>query len=49
MEPEAVVVTLLADSIKKYLSTDLVKEEPVNLGYLSSDTLFTDYEMINDC
>jgi cysteine synthase A len=33
--PEAVVVTVFSDSNKKYLSTDLVKEEPVQPGFLS--------------
>jgi cysteine synthase A len=47
MGPESVVVTILADSNKKYLSTDLVKEEPVKPGYLSSDIVFTDYETIS--
>jgi len=47
MGPKAVIVTILADSNKKYLSTDLVKEEPIKPGYISSDTLFTDYETIN--
>jgi cysteine synthase A len=40
------VVTLLPDSNKKYLSTDLVKEEPVREGYYSSDTEFTGYHPI---
>ncbi len=35
--PEAVVVTLLCDSNKKYLSTDLLREEAVRPGYLSPD------------
>jgi cysteine synthase A len=42
----AVVVTVLSDSNKKYLSTDLVKEEPVREGYISTDTVFTEYEPI---
>lgn len=33
---DAVVVTVFADSNKKYLSTDLMKEEPVKAGFLSS-------------
>ena len=41
--PEAVVVTVLPDSNKKYLSTDLVREEPVRPGYISVDTEFTGY------
>ncbi|WP_158827558.1 PLP-dependent cysteine synthase family protein [Mucilaginibacter lacusdianchii] len=44
--PDAVVVTLLCDSNKKYLSTDLVKEELVKDGYLSTDVIFTDYHPI---
>jgi cystathionine beta-synthase len=32
---DAVVVTVFADSNKKYLSTDLLREEPVRDGYLS--------------
>lgn len=39
----AVVVTVLSDSNKKYLSTDLVKEEPVRKQYLSTDVEFIDY------
>jgi cysteine synthase A len=33
--PEAVVVTILPDSNKKYLSTDLLREEPVKPDHLS--------------
>lgn len=33
---EAVVVTLFPDSNKKYLSTDLIREEPIKPGFLSS-------------
>lgn len=43
---EATVVTLLCDSNKKYLSTDLVREEPVKDGYISSDITFTGFEPI---
>lgn len=39
----AVVVTVLPDSNKKYLSTDLMKEEPVKDGYVSTQTTFTEY------
>ncbi|SEM62572.1 cysteine synthase A [bacterium A37T11] len=46
MGEEAIVVTILADSNKKYLSTDLVKEEPVRDSYISTDTVFTDYTSI---
>lgn len=43
---EAVVVTLLCDSNKKYLSTDLVREEPIKDGFLSTDTEFVGYDPI---
>lgn len=46
MGTDAVVVTLLCDSNKKYLSTDLVKDEPVREGYISTDTVFTGYDPI---
>lgn len=45
--PEAVVVTILSDSNKKYLSTDLMKKEPVKAGYVSTETHFIDYEAID--
>lgn len=47
MGPDATVVTLFCDSNKKYLSTDLVKQEPVQEGYISSDVLFTEYLSIS--
>ncbi len=34
---DAVVVTVFSDSNKKYLSTDLLRDEPVRDGYLSPD------------
>ena len=37
------VVTVFSDSNKKYLSTDLMKEEPVKAGYLSPDVELLDY------
>jgi len=43
---DAVVVTLLCDDNKKYLSTDLVKEEPVQAGYISTDLEFTGFQPI---
>ena len=43
---DAVVVTILSDSNKKYLSTDLVQKEPVKEGYISTDTVFMEYEPI---
>ena len=44
---DAVVVTVFSDSNKKYLSTDLMKEEPVKIGYYSSDIEFLDYRAIS--
>jgi cysteine synthase A len=40
---DSVVVTILPDSNKKYLSTDLMREETVRPDYISTDTIFTDY------
>lgn len=42
----AVVVTVLSDSNKKYVSTDLVKVEPVKEGHNSSDIEFLDYRAL---
>ena len=44
---DAVVVTVLSDSNKKYLSTDLMKTEPVKNGYISTDTVFVEYVPID--
>ena len=44
--PEAVVVTILSDSNKKYLSTDLVKEEKVLDHYFSKDIQLIEYKAI---
>ena len=41
------VVTVFSDSNKKYLSTDLMKEEPVKQGYLSPEIELVDYDAIN--
>lgn len=41
------VVTVFSDSNKKYLSTDLMKEEPLKQGYLSPDIELLDYDAIN--
>jgi len=38
-----VVVTVLSDSNKKYLSTDLVREEPLKEGYLTPEIELLDY------
>lgn len=43
---DANVVTIFCDSNKKYLSTDLMKEEPVKEGYYSSETEFLSYTPI---
>jgi len=48
-EDDAVVVTVLPDSNKKYMSTDLFREEPVREGYLSPDVRFLSYEAIPAC
>jgi cysteine synthase A len=40
---DAVVVTVLSDSNKKYLSTDLLKKEPVKPGYLSPEVELLEY------
>ncbi len=43
LSPEAIVVTVFADSNKKYLSTDLMREEPVRDGYYSPDVNLLDF------
>jgi cysteine synthase A len=35
--PHAVVATVFADDNKKYLSTDLLRDEPVQPGFLTPD------------
>ena len=42
--PEAVVVTIFCDDNKKYLSTDLLRTEPVKPGYYSPDIELICYE-----
>jgi cysteine synthase A len=37
MGDDAIVATVFADDNKKYLSTDLLRDEPVRAGYLSPD------------
>ena len=44
---EAIVVTVFSDSNKKYLTTDLMNDEPVKEGYLSNDVEFIDYRGIS--
>jgi cysteine synthase len=46
MGGEAVVVTVFSDDNKKYLSTDLMGEEPVKPGFLSSDVALLDVEAL---
>lgn len=41
---ESCVVTIFSDSNKKYLSTDLMKQEPVKSGYITPDIEFLDYQ-----
>jgi len=41
------VVTVFSDSNKKYLSTDLMKEEPVKEDYISPHIELLDYDAIN--
>lgn len=45
-QSEATVVTVFPDSNKKYLSTDLLREEPVREGYLAPDVVLEGYETI---
>lgn len=47
MGEDATIVTLLCDDNKKYLSTDLMSDEPIKEGYLSSDVTFTGYHPIS--
>lgn len=44
---QSVVTTVFSDSNKKYLSTDLMKEEPVKAGYLSPEIEFLEYNPIH--
>ena len=49
---DANVVTVFADSNKKYLSTDLLREEPVRDGYLSPKVSLSHFEAVRkykDC
>ena len=39
--------TVFADSNKKYLSTDLMREEPVRDGYLSPDVELVGFQSLN--
>ncbi|KRT14572.1 cysteine synthase [Pedobacter ginsenosidimutans] len=44
MGTKSCVVTIFSDSNKKYLSTDLMKVEPVKTGYISPEVDFIDYQ-----
>ena len=44
--PEAVVVTIFCDDNKKYLTTDLLRNEPVRSGYLSPEIELVAYEAL---
>ena len=46
MGPDAVVVTVLPDDNKKYLSTDLLRDEPVGDGFISRETELLGYQAI---
>jgi cysteine synthase A len=48
MGPDAVVVTVLPDSNKKYLSTDLCRDEPVREGYWTPRVELTGFRAIAD-
>lgn len=43
---DAVVATVFADSNKKYLSTDLLRPEPVRAGYLTPEIELEEYETV---
>ncbi len=42
---DTTVVTVFSDSNKKYLSTDLMREEKVKVGYLSPDVVLLDFSV----
>jgi cysteine synthase A len=46
MGSDAIVVTVFPDSNKKYLSTDLLREEPVRDGYVSPETQLTGFSAL---
>ena len=46
LKPSAAVVTVFPDSNKKYLSTDLLREEPIREDYLSPHIELLGYETI---
>jgi len=47
---DAIVVTVFADDNKKYLSTDLLQEEPTKDDYISPDVTLLNYRSFRrDC
>jgi cysteine synthase A len=46
MGRDAVVTTVFPDDNKKYLSTDLLRDEPVKIGYLTPEIELLSYEAI---
>lgn len=46
---DAVVVTVFSDSNKKYLSTDLMRDEPICEEYLSTDIELIGFKAIKRC
>ncbi len=47
LDDDAVVVTVFADDNKKYLSTDLMREEPVRDGYLTPEVELLEFRSFN--
>jgi len=45
--PEDKIVTVFCDDNKKYLTTDLIKTEPVQPGYLSTDVNLISYAVVD--
>lgn len=48
-EGKPVVATVFCDDNKKYLSTGLLREEPVRAGYLSPDIELLDMRVVGRC
>ena len=46
MGPDAIVVTVLPDSNKKYLSTDLCREEPLKKGDVAPRVVLESFRAI---
>jgi len=44
---DSVVVTVFPDDNKKYLSTDLLRDEPMREGYLAPDVELTGFHAFN--